>query len=111
MEIKRASIQEMSPKQFTEEHWKPGIPLVFTDASQVWEANGTFTPDWFRKNYGGRRTVVEDTEYTMNEILDLVEGKDTSRPVPYPCKYHIAVSYTHLRAPRDRTRSRMPSSA
>ena len=49
MEIKRASIQEMSPKQFTEEHWKPGIPLVFTDASQVWEANGTFTPDWFRR--------------------------------------------------------------
>ncbi|MEO5585399.1 MAG: hypothetical protein ABIQ75_08090, partial [Flavobacteriales bacterium] len=84
MEIKRASIHEMSPKRFIDEHWKPGIPLVFTDASQVWKANGTFTPDWFRKNYGDRPTVVDGTDYTMNEILDLVEGKDTSRPVPYP---------------------------
>lgn len=67
----------------------PGHPLVFTDASKVWKANGTFTPEWFRKNYGDRRTVVDDTEYTMNEILDLVEGKDTSRPVPYPCKYQV----------------------
>lgn len=89
MEIKRASIHEMDHDRFIKEHWEPGIPLVFTDASSVWEANGTFSPDWFRARYGDRRTFVNGTEYTMNEILDLVEGKDISRPVPYPCKYHV----------------------
>lgn len=48
-----------------------------------------FSPEWLRANYGDRKTVVNGTEYTMVEILDLVEGKDTSRPVPYPCKYHL----------------------
>ena len=89
MEIKRASIKELSYERFISEHWKPGIPLVFTDASSVWQANGTFSPDWFRKNYGDRHTEVNGKDYTMAEILDLVEGKDTSRPVPYPCKFHV----------------------
>lgn len=89
MEVKRVDRSQMSYEQFIEEHWKPGIPLVFTDASKIWKANGTFSPDWFRANYGDRRTVVNGKEYTMSEIMDLVEGKDTSRPVPYPCKYHI----------------------
>jgi histone arginine demethylase JMJD6 len=35
-------------KEFMEEHYKPGIPLVFTNAAKVWKANGLFSPDWFR---------------------------------------------------------------
>lgn len=89
MEIKRTSIKDLTYDRFIAEHWKPGVPLVFTDASQVWQANGTFCPEWFRNNYGDRHTDVNGTDYTMNEILDLVEGKDTSRPVPYPCKFHV----------------------
>lgn len=89
MEIKKIEASEISHEQFIEEHWKPGIPLVFKNASKVWGAYNTFTPDWFRKNFGDRRTAVNGTTYTMNEIMDLVEGRDTSRPVPYPCKYHI----------------------
>src|SRR5690606_11774717 len=96
MEIKRASVLEMTPQRFMDEHWIPGIPLVFTDASKVWKAHGTFTPDWFRKNYGDRHTEVDGTGYTMQEILDLVEGKDLTRPVPYPCKYHVATQLPEL---------------
>ena len=89
MEIKRTSIKDLTYDRFIAEHWKPGVPLVFTDASKVWQANGTFCPEWFRKNYGDRHTDVNGTDYSMNEILDLVEGKDMSRPVPYPCKFHV----------------------
>ncbi len=89
MEVRKIDASEITHEQFINEHWKPGIPLVFKNASKVWEANGTFTPDWFRSKFGDRKTTVEGTEYTMNEIMDLVEGKDTSRPVPYPCKYHL----------------------
>ena len=37
----------ISYKEFIEEHYKPGIPLVFKSASKVWKANGLFTPDGF----------------------------------------------------------------
>jgi len=89
MEVRRVSVDGISYEEFHEEHWKKGVPLVFTDASKVWGANGQFSPEFFRTNFGDRRTVVDGTEYTMNEVFDLVEGRDTSRPVPYPCKYHI----------------------
>ena len=89
MEIRRVSDGEITHKEFYNEYWKKGIPLVFKDCSKKWKASGTFTPEYFRKNFGDRRTVVNGVSYTMNEILDLVEGKDTSRPVPYPSKYHV----------------------
>ena len=89
MEIQRVSAGEITQKEFYNEFWKKGIPLVFKDASKVWRASGTFTPDFFREQFSDRVANVEGTDYTMTEILDLVEGKDTSRPVPYPCKYHI----------------------
>lgn len=80
---------ELTHEQFIEEHWKPGIPLVLKNATRAWGAFNTFSPDWFRQRFGDRRTVVDGRSYTMTEIMDLVEGRDTSRPVPYPCKYHI----------------------
>jgi hypothetical protein len=89
MEIKKVDASEITHEQFIEEHWKPGIPIVFKNATKVWGAYNTFTPEFFRTRFGDRRTVVDGKEYTMREIFDLVEGKDTSRPVPYPCKYHI----------------------
>ncbi|MBP7514962.1 MAG: cupin-like domain-containing protein [Flavobacteriales bacterium] len=89
MEIRKVDASEITHAEFIEQHWKPGIPLVFKNATKVWGAYNTLTPDWFRENFGDRKTLVDGKEYTMTEILDLVEGKDTSRPVPYPCKYHI----------------------
>ena len=89
MEVKKIDAADITHEQFIEEHWKPGIPLVFKNATKVWGAYDTFSPDFFRSRFGDRKTVVDGKEYTMNEILDLVEGKDTSRPVPYPCKYHL----------------------
>mgnify|MGYP001548191790 CR=1 FL=1 len=64
MEIKRTSVHDMSPERFLEEHWKTGVPLVFTDASRVWGANGIFSPDWFRENYGvgARMLTVRNTQ-------------------------------------------------
>lgn len=38
MEIKRIAAEEISHEEFIEEHWKPGIPLVFKNASHVWGA-------------------------------------------------------------------------
>ncbi|MCB0792407.1 MAG: cupin-like domain-containing protein [Flavobacteriales bacterium] len=96
MEVKRLSTREITPEGFIAEHWTPGLPLVFTDAAHVWKAHGTFSPDWFREHFGDRTTVVDGRTYAMKEIMDLVEGKDTSRPVPYPIKYHIPAQLPEL---------------
>lgn len=96
MEVKKLDASEITYDQFFEEHWKPGVPLVLKNATRVWPAYGTFTPDWFRTRFGERRTMVDGTEYTMREIMDLVEGRDTSRPVPYPCKYHLPTQLPEL---------------
>lgn len=89
MEVKKVDASDITYEQFIEEHWKPGIPLVLKNATKVWGAYGQFSPDWFRERFGERKTHVNGVEYSMLELMDLVEGKDTSRPVPYPCKYHI----------------------
>ena len=96
MEIRRVSAGEITHKEFYNEFWKKGIPLVFKDASRQWKASGLFTPDFFRTNFGERKCMVDGNEYTMTEVFDLVEGRDTSRPVPYPCKFHIRTELPEL---------------
>jgi hypothetical protein len=96
MEVKKIDAADITHEQFVEEHWKPGIPLVIKNATKVWGAYNTFTPDFFRERFGEQRTMVNDKEYSMREIFDLVEGKDTSRPVPYPCKYHLPTQWPEL---------------
>lgn len=94
--VTRRRVEEITPEEFHEKHWKPRVPLVFENASKVWKANGMFSPDWFRKNFGERQTTVNGTTYQMSEIMDLVEGRDLSRPTPYPCKYHIPTQLPEL---------------
>jgi len=96
MEVKKVEASEFRYEQFIEEHWKPGVPLVFKNATRGWRAYNTWTPDAMRQRFGSRRTHVEGKEYTMSEIMDLVEGKDTSRPVPYPCKFHLPTQLPEL---------------
>lgn len=84
--IRRDSI---SYEEFIEEHYKPGIPLIFTNASKVWKANGLFTPDWFRENYPDRETDCRGTSYKMKDIMDMVETSTVEKPAVYPIIFNI----------------------
>jgi histone arginine demethylase JMJD6 len=87
MDIQR--VGDISHKEFMKEFYEPGIPVVFKDASKVWKAKGLFTPDWFRENYGERSIRKNDKDYTMKEIMDLVETSTESNPAPYPFIFNI----------------------
>lgn len=87
MEIKKKA--NVPYKEFYEEHLQAGVPIVFEDAAKVWKANGVFTPDWLRANFGNRTTEVKGKTYTMSEILDLVENSTVENPAPYPCIFNI----------------------
>jgi histone arginine demethylase JMJD6 len=88
MEIHKKDI--ISYAEFMEEHYLPGIPLVFKNASSIWKANGLFNPDWFRKHYGERKTEIKGQEYTMQQVMDMVENSTAENPAPYPCIFDIA---------------------
>lgn len=91
MEVQRKS--NISYKEFMEEHHNPGIPVIFTDATKVWKANGLLTPDWFRKNYPDKESDVMDKQtgkpYTMSQVMDLVENSSVEKPAPYPLTFNI----------------------
>jgi len=82
-------VENITQQEFMEEFYKPGIPVVFKNASKVWKANGLFTPDWFRQNFADRRTEVKGKTYTMGEILDMIENSSESNPAPYPCVFDV----------------------
>jgi Cupin-like domain len=79
----------ISYEEFIEEHYKPGIPLVFKNAAKVWKANGLFTPQWFKENYPDRTTECLGQLYKMREIMDLVETSTEENPAPYPFIFDI----------------------
>lgn len=94
MDIIRKS--DISYEDFIENHLKPGIPLVFTNASKIWKLNGLITPDWLKENFGDRKTTHNDVEYTMSQIIDLVMNSTTENPAPYPILYNIPLQLPEL---------------
>lgn len=87
MEIQK--VGDISHREFMEEFYKPGIPVVFKNATKVWKANGLFSPDWFRTNYGDRTTDFKGKTYTMQEVMDRVENSSETNPAPYPFLFSI----------------------
>jgi histone arginine demethylase JMJD6 len=82
-------VDDISYQEFMDNFYNPGIPVVFKNASKVWKANGLFTPDWFRKNYGDRTIEKGNRTYSMSEIMELVEKSTESNPAPYPFIFNI----------------------
>ena len=87
--MKIEKVDQISYKEFINEFYKPGIPIVFKNASKIWKANGLFTPNYFRQHFGERVTTVRDQDYTMSQIMDMVESSTEDNPAPYPCIFNI----------------------
>jgi hypothetical protein len=87
MQVER--VDNISYEEFMERFYKPGIPCVFKSASKVWKANGLFSPNYFRENFGGKTIVKEGRTYTMKEVMDLVENSTEEKPAPYPFIFDI----------------------
>jgi len=87
MQVER--VDDISYEEFMERFYKPGIPVVFKNASKVWEANGLFSPQWFKKNYGDKTIDKDGKKYTMLEVLEMVENSTEENPAPYPFIFDI----------------------
>lgn len=87
MEVKK--VDNISYADFMREFYQPGIPVIFKNASNVWKANGLFTPNWFREHFGDRKTTVAGESYNMLQIMDMIENSTINHPAPYPCIFNI----------------------
>ena len=87
MEVQR--VDDISYADFIREFYQPGIPVIFKNASKAWKARDTFNPDWFRSNFGERKTEVGGKIYSMREVMDMVETSTENNPAPYPCIFNI----------------------
>lgn len=94
MDIKR--VGDISHQEFMEEFYNPGIPVIFENASKVWQANNLFTPDWLAQNFGDRTTEVKGKHYTMREIITLLQNSTETNPAPYPCIFDIPSTLPEL---------------
>ncbi len=94
MEIVRRA--DISYDEFINNHLIPGIPLVFTNASKIWKANGVFTPEWLRSNFPDRTTSLNNKEYTMKELIGLIENSTEDNPAPYPFRFNIPLQIPEL---------------
>lgn len=72
-----------------ERFYRPGRPVIFTQAARAWAANGQFTPAWLTQRFGERTTTVAGREYTLGELVSLLENSTEATPAPYPCIFDI----------------------
>jgi histone arginine demethylase JMJD6 len=87
MEVKK--VGDISYASFMQEFYQPGVPVIFKNASNLWKAKEVFNPDWFRSNYGTRKTEVSGKTYSMSQIMDMIESSSVNNPAPYPCIFDI----------------------
>ncbi len=87
MEIERKA--HITYEDFIKNYFNQGIPVIFTEASKGWKALELFSTQWLKQNFGDRKTVCDGKEYTMNEIINLVENSTTDNPAPYPFTFNI----------------------
>ena len=94
--IQVEKVGDISHAEFIERFYKPGIPVVFKNASKVWKARDTFTPNWFRQRFGERTLEKDGATYTMSQILDLIESSTKDNPAPYPFIFDIPTQLPEL---------------
>ncbi|GAB3930916.1 cupin-like domain-containing protein [Larkinella terrae] len=82
--------------QFIENYLKPGIPVVFKNASSAWKSSQQFDPAFFRTHFGNHKTTYKGKEYSMNEILDVTEKSTLENPAPYPILFEIPLQLPEL---------------
>ena len=80
--------EEISYSEFCEQYLKKRIPVVFKNASKVWESND-YGPEFFAHHYGSCELEFEGKIYSVNQILELTKNSTPENPAPYPISFEI----------------------
>ncbi|MEH1947793.1 MAG: cupin-like domain-containing protein [Nostoc sp.] len=76
-------VAKLSYKEFVNSYLNPLHPVVITDAIQDWKALSTWTPEFFKKNYGSKEVTVDAQRYQLRNFIDLVLASNEDKPCSY----------------------------
>ena len=88
----------ISVAEFIAEYRHPRRPVILTDAARDWALYGRGTPQYFRHEFGSRVVRVGGRDYSIGELIELLEASTVEQPGPYPCKFEVARDFPELLA-------------
>ncbi len=91
-------VANLSYKEFASRYLNPLQPVVITDAIQDWKALSTWTPEFFKNNYGSKEVTVDTQRYKLRNFIDLVLASTEEKPCSYLKDTDIPGLFTELLA-------------
>ncbi len=82
--------------EFRRDHSRPGVPVVFGDATREWPALQAFSLEFFEKEFGDREVEIDGKGYRMKEFMSLLRSSTTENPAPYPAKLSLDHDFPEL---------------
>jgi len=112
-EIERRS--GLSYEEFRDKYLYPRKPVVVTDAVRQWKAVGKWTPEFFKRDFGDMKFVLDGAltptpgykqtaggdEYTMARFIDRVLESTDENPAPYFRNQPLHALFPSLKADID----------
>jgi hypothetical protein len=86
----------LTREEFRRDHSKPGVPVVFGDATRDWRAREAFTLEFFEREFGDREVEVDGKGYRLAEFIGLLRRSTTDNPAPYPGKLSLDRDFPEL---------------
>jgi hypothetical protein len=82
--------------EFVAEYRRPRRPVILNDAAVAWPLYGQCTPDYFCSRFGERRLRVRGRDYSLAELIGLLQTSTLDQPGPYPCKFEVIRDFPEL---------------
>jgi histone arginine demethylase JMJD6 len=61
----------------------PEFPVILPEATSRWPARQLWTPAYFAARVGHRRVTIDGSEYSIAELLELIDKSTPEHPAPY----------------------------
>lgn len=78
-------VNGLSVDQFDRDYLRRRRPVILTDATREWAANGRYTFDYFKREHGDRTLRVQGREQRLADVIDQLMAATAENPGPYPC--------------------------
>ncbi len=82
-------------QEFVRDYLRPHRPVVITNGLKHWQANGNWTPKFFKERFGDKIVRI-DREYRLAEYIELVEASTPEKPAPYLFHLFIDENFPEL---------------
>ena len=96
VQIPKIPRRELSHKQYLNDYVAANRPVVVQDATPGWKALQTWTPEFFKNNFGDQTVdVTYGVQQKLGDVIDGVIASTAQKPGPY---LHKVIIHQHMPA-------------